>query len=97
MEGTKMKRAGAVLCTMLGILAISCGGGEEKTDTGAGAMGETAAASAGKGDAVKICLDLASRRDWANALDPCTRAANELPDDLRIQHALQQAQAAAGQ
>jgi len=92
-----MKKAGALLCGMLGILAISCGSGEEKAAPGSAAMGEVAAPSAGKSDAVQSCLELAGRRDWAKALEPCTRAANEMPDDLRIQHALQQAQAAAGQ
>jgi hypothetical protein len=92
-----MKKTGALLCTMLGILATSCGSGDEQAGAGAGAIGDVAAPAGGTSDAVQSCLEIAGRRDWANALEPCTRAASERPDDLRIEHALQQAQAAAGQ
>lgn len=47
-------------------------------------------------DAVTRCLALAAQQKWSEALDPCTQAAKERPTDLRIKHAVQQAQAAAG-
>lgn len=57
---------------------------------------ETADVAASAGDAVQSCLALAAQMKWSEALDPCTQAAAEAPTDLRIKHALQQAQAAAG-
>lgn len=48
------------------------------------------------GDAVTRCLALAAQQKWTEALDPCTQASTERPTDLRIKHAVQQAQAAAG-
>lgn len=92
-----MKRAAVLLCAVLSILAIACGGGEEQTSAEAAAGGDVASPGAAGGDAAGRCLELAAKRDWANALDPCSRAAGERPDDLRIQNALQQAQAAARQ
>lgn len=41
--------------------------------------------------AAEACLDFATREDWGRALDPCTRAAREHPDDPEIQQALERA------
>lgn len=46
-------------------------------------------------DATKRCLALAAQQKWSEALDPCTQAAKDHPTDLRVKHAVQQAQAAA--
>ena len=54
-----------------------------------------AAPSGAESDVVTECRALAAKQEWQSALDPCTRAAAELPDDLGIRHTLQQAQAAA--
>jgi hypothetical protein len=43
------------------------------------------------------CLKLDARKAWAEALEPCIEATKEKPRDLRIQHALQRARAAAEQ
>jgi hypothetical protein len=43
------------------------------------------------------CLKLDARKAWAEALEPCIEATKEKPKDLRIQHALQRARAAAEQ
>jgi len=54
-----------------------------------------AAPSGADADVVSECRALAEKQEWESALEPCTRAAAQLPDDLGIRHALQQAQAAA--
>lgn len=59
------------------------------------AAASPAAPSGAESDVVRECRALAEKQEWASALEPCTRAAAELPDDLGIRHALQQAQAAA--
>lgn len=48
-------------------------------------------------DAAARCRDLAAAKDWKAALDPCTQAHAQNPDDAEIDHALQQARAAAGE
>jgi len=45
-------------------------------------------------DSVTRCLALAAQQNWSEALAPCTQAAKERPTDLRIKHAVQQAEAA---
>ena len=40
------------------------------------------------------CLEMASREDWSAALDSCTRAARDHPEDAAIQRALERAIAA---
>jgi hypothetical protein len=66
-------------------------------------MGEAAGGSAlddvaaGAESAAARCLSLAAKKQWSDALSPCTEAANANPDDLRIKHAVQQAQAAASE
>ncbi len=53
-------------------------------------------ASAGMAaDAVAACRSLAEKGAWEQALAVCEKAHELLPDDLGIEHALQQAQAAA--
>jgi len=56
---------------------------------------EPAAAAPAEEDAKTRCLALAAQMKWSEALDPCTQAAKAHPTDLRIKHAVQQAQAAA--
>ena len=46
-------------------------------------------------DVVAACRAAAEASDWAAALEVCTKAHEMLPDDMQIEHALQQAQAAA--
>lgn len=67
----------------------------EVGDTARDALGDVSAG--GGSDSIAQCLDLAARQAWNEALDPCTAAAKQKPDDLRIRHAVQQARAAAGQ
>jgi len=54
----------------------------------------TAAAVAG--DAVAACRRLAESGAWEEALEVCQKAHEMMPDDLALEHAYQQAQAAAG-
>jgi hypothetical protein len=64
----------------------------ESVDSAAAARDAVAAEVASP---VKDCIALAGKMAWGEALEPCTLAAKERPDDLQIRHALQQAQAAA--
>jgi hypothetical protein len=48
-------------------------------------------------EAVAACRSLAEAGNWGEALDVCTKAHELLPDDLGIEHALQQAKAAAAE
>ena len=52
-------------------------------------------AASAQEDPAAQCLALAAKKDWSAALTPCMTAAKANPDDLRIKHAVQQAQAAA--
>jgi hypothetical protein len=45
--------------------------------------------------AVTLCKELAAKSEWINAVDVCTKAHEAAPDDMAVEHALQQAQAAA--
>ena len=69
----------------------------ESIDKAKDAAGETVtdAVEAVEASSVKQCLELAAKKNWSDALAPCTEAAKEMPDDLSIKHALQQAKAAA--
>jgi hypothetical protein len=46
---------------------------------------------------VAKCSELAARRAWSEALEVCTKAHEAEPDNMAIEHALQQAKAAAKQ
>jgi hypothetical protein len=82
---------------------------EDAADAVADAAGEAkqattdvAAAAAGAveeviDDPVAKCKELAEQGAWSEALEPCTKAHQAQPDDLAIEHALQQAQAAAAE
>ena len=66
---------------------------ESAADALAGAAG-SAAAQVGS-DAATICRKLAATNSWSQALEACQKAHEMLPDDLEIEHAYQQAKAAA--
>ncbi|MDJ0787522.1 MAG: hypothetical protein QNK05_11990 [Myxococcota bacterium] len=76
----------------------------DEAEAAAAAAGEAASEAAGEAaaavegalsDPVAKCLKLASEQAWAEALEACTKAHEEKPDDMAIEHALQQAKAAA--
>jgi hypothetical protein len=46
-------------------------------------------------DPVARCSELAAQGAWSEALEVCTKAHEAEPDNMAIEHALQQAQAAA--
>jgi hypothetical protein len=58
---------------------------------------EDAAAKMGVSDPVARCRELAAQGAWSDALEPCAKAHEMNPDDMALEHALQQAKAAAGQ
>jgi len=78
---------------------------EEATEAAVDAAGEAAEdAAAAAGDAaeevtgaaaVTLCKELAADASWIDALGVCERAHEAAPDDMAVEHALQQAQAAA--
>ena len=68
---------------------------KEKASEAAAAAGT--AADELIGDPVAKCNELAAQGAWSEALDVCTKAHQAEPDNMAIEHALQQAKAAAGQ
>jgi hypothetical protein len=101
---------GASIAVACGALALGCGRSEEPSaarvpnpaptaSTPSRAPGTDVAAPSAPStpSAVDTCIRLADELAWSQALDSCTQAAKERPDDLKIRHALQQAQAAAAQ
>ena len=48
-------------------------------------------------DPIAKCSELAAKEAWGEALDVCTKAHQADPDNMAVEHALQQAKAAAGQ
>lgn len=61
----------------------------------AGSMAE-AATGAGGDVAAAACRSLAENGAWGEALEVCKKAHEMAPDDLALEHAYQQAKAAAG-
>lgn len=91
-------RSSIVLAALIAMLTLACGRGDSAPVGDVSAAPESArsaAASSSESDVVRECRALAERQAWASALEPCRSAAEELPNDLGIRHALQQAQAAA--
>jgi len=62
----------------------------------AGAAAKDAAGSLA-GSAVGACRAFAEKGEWGSALEVCKKAHEMMPDDLALEHAYQQAQAAAAQ
>ena len=60
-------------------------------------VGDAAAKMETMADPVARCRELAAKGAWADALEPCTKAHEMKPDDMALEHALQQAQAAVKQ
>jgi len=56
-----------------------------------------AAKNAATTTAASTCRSLAASGSWGQALEACKKAHEMAPDDLELEHAYQQAQAAAGQ
>jgi len=70
----------------------------EATGDAAEAAGDAAGEAASEvtgAAAVTLCKELAAKASWVDAVDVCTRAHEAAPDDMAVEHALQQAQAAA--
>ena len=75
----------------------------DEAEAAAAAAGEAASEAASEAadavegalsDPVARCLKLASEQAWADALEACTEAHEQKPDDMAIENALQQAKAA---
>jgi hypothetical protein len=81
------------------LLASGCACNGEPSDTSPSIPEEktleespdTVAPPEPEASAAEECLEMATREDWGAALDPCTRAARDHPDDEAIQRALEQA------
>lgn len=63
-------------------------------DQAGAAVNDAAAGLAG--NAVAACRQFAEQQAWGQALEVCRKAHEMMPDDLALEHAYQQAQAAAG-
>ena len=104
-----MKRT-MILCAIFALtFAMGCSGDDaekaekavsqaaDTVEKGASDMMDEAgdAANAMAADAVAACRDFAEKGDWGRALEVCRKAHEMMPDDLALEHAYQQAQAAA--
>jgi hypothetical protein len=69
-------------------------GAKEKA-TEAAAAAEAAAVELTAGDPAAKCSELAAKGAWSEALEVCEKAHEAEPDNMAIEHALQQARAAA--
>jgi hypothetical protein len=87
--------ADAVAATAQDAAADVAAGAKQATADVAAAAG--AAASDLIDDPVAKCKELADQGAWSEALDVCTKAHEAEPDNMAIEHALQQAQAAAAE
>ena len=70
---------------------------EAKQATSDAAAAAGAAAADLMDDPSAKCSDLAAKGAWSEALEVCTKAHEAEPDNMAIEHALQQAQAATKQ
>ncbi len=73
---------------------------EQKAEEGAeGAKGMLGAAASALGadSPADVCRKLAGEGAWEKALEVCRKAHELFPDDMAIEHALQQAEAAAAE
>ena len=87
------------------LLANGCARNEEQPDTSPAnpepvtleESPDAAATRESEASPAEQCLKMALQEDWGAALDPCTRAARDHPDDESIQQALERAMDAADQ
>jgi hypothetical protein len=80
-EGGKMIRSAAILVAMA---AFACG--QQSGDRGVSAAPEGA-----RPEGAQRCLDLVEEGRFADAVDPCAEAVQELPDDAELVAALEKA------
>jgi hypothetical protein len=84
---------------------VAAGARDAAADTAAAAKETASEAAAAAGaaaaelveDPIAKCSELAAQGAWGEALEVCTKAHEADPDNLAIEHALQQAKAAAQQ
>ena len=91
-------RALLILCLSALSLSLGCGpsGSDAPADVASGAPDSEAAPGArARSDAAVRCRSLVADAEWTLALEPCTQAAKELPEDTGIAEALRQAKARA--
>lgn len=69
---------------------------QQKAEKGAGSMMDAAAGALGGGPA-DACKKLAAQQNWDKALDVCREALKLFPNDMELEHAVQQAEAAAAE
>jgi hypothetical protein len=87
----KAKESAAEATAAAGAAASEAAAKVEETADAAAAKMETMT------DPVARCRELAAKGAWADALEPCAKAHEMKPDDMALEHALQQAKAAAAQ
>jgi hypothetical protein len=97
-------RITAILFLGLGLALAACGQDGQQADPGAVDAGPdaTSATAGGAGESelsatARSCLDLVADGQLVQAVDPCSQAAREYPDNQEVSEALRQARAAADQ
>jgi hypothetical protein len=79
---------------LLLLLATGCGSDEEGGPSGLiklESSPDQKAPARAPGSSAERCIEMATQEDWKAALDPCTRAAKDDPDDSAVQQALERA------
>lgn len=93
------EQAGTAASDMMNKASAAMGEAAEAAHDSAHDMADSAkeAAAGMAGSAVATCRSLAESGSWGQALEVCKKAHEMMPDDLALEHAYQQAQAAADQ
>jgi hypothetical protein len=101
MMSSQRRIACGATATTLVLIAWACGSEEVRPEAESPRTGPITleappgrARSEIRSTAAETCLEMAIREEWSDALDPCTRAARDHPDDPSIQRALEEAQQA---
>ena len=69
---------------------------QQEAEEGTGSLMDAAAGALG-GSPADVCKKLAAQQNWEKALDICREALKLFPNDMELEHAVQQAEAAAAE
>lgn len=82
---------------LIAVLACAEESGQGDVSSGPAEESGPETAAAGLPASAQQCLDLVAEARFAEAVDPCTQAAGEVPDNEEVSEALQKARASAQQ
>lgn len=77
-----------------GAMSDAADGMQQEASEGAGGLMGAAAGALG-GSPADVCRKLAAQQNWEKALSVCREALKLFPNDMELEHAVQQAEAAA--